>query len=272
MYAFLVSSEIMLSSLMLFTFLACVLLTFMHHLSVLSEITLSIYLVFASLHGYFFPLCIACWCWVRQLIVVSWYIHKHTQKHFICLFPAWVLLSLMYGFLVSSEIMLSSRLLFTFLTCVLLTFMHRLSVLSEITLSICWSHSLHGQFLPSCTACWCWVRLCLAVAYYSHSLHVYFLPMYGLLVVSETTLCSRLLSHSLYGYFLPSCTACCCWVRFLFVVAWYSHSLHGYYLPSCTACWCWVRVLFVVVWYSHSLHASSFLQLSLAGVEWDSSF
>ena len=38
----------------------------------------------------------------------------------------------MYGFLVSSEIMLSSRLLFTFLTCVLLTFMHRLSVLVRI--------------------------------------------------------------------------------------------------------------------------------------------
>ena len=47
---------------------------------------------------------------------------KHIQKHFIYLFPAWVLFSLMYAFLVSSEIMLSSLMLFTFLACVLLTY------------------------------------------------------------------------------------------------------------------------------------------------------
>ena len=103
------------------------------------------------------------------------------------------------------EINLGSFLMVTIFTRVFNTFIHSHMVRWPFEVAWC-SHSLHGNFNPSCTVLWCLVRSLFVVVLWSQYVH---------------------------GYIQPSWTTLWCWVSLPLVVAWYLQSLHGYLTPSC---------------------------------------
>ena len=75
MYSLLVLSEIAHWSCLMFTFSAWVLLSFMYIRWCWVRSPFEVAWWSHSLHGYFFPSCIARWCWVRSLFEVAWWSH-----------------------------------------------------------------------------------------------------------------------------------------------------------------------------------------------------